>query len=315
MVAIILALPVNAIHAQTSNEEQILKADRLRSEGQPQAAVSILEPLVQPGSAPLSPTELGVAWNVLASSYQDLELPAKARAGYNIAMGKLQSIASAQPQYAAALANLGALDDSLGQRDAAKDLIEKANRIYEGLGDAGGSVVTATSLAAIAYRRADFKVSRRYLARAVEQQAHTTGMRDDDLSALRSLQGAMAFHDRQYEESIDRVQMAIDGWTRAHGPSFFMLGLAYCLRAQARAKLGDFPRALADVQHALTVVEAAHGKNTVGYFRAQIVYARILQASGEKQQASQLNKDARRSLAELESRQCHGCTIDVSAFR
>jgi tetratricopeptide (TPR) repeat protein len=315
VVAILLALPVAAVRAQVSQPGQIVEADRLRHDGQPQAAVAILEPLVDPESTAISQTDLGVAWNVLGSAYQDLKMPAKARACYGVAMDKLRPIASAQAQYAATLANLGALEDEQGQREAAKVLIEKANRIYEGLGDSGGSTITATSLAALAYRQKDFKASRRYIARASEQEARTTGLREDDLAALVSLQGAMAFHDGHYDESIARMQMAIDGWTRAHGPSFFMLGMAYSLRAEAIAKRGDYPRALDDVRHALAVVEASEGKNNVGYFRVQLVYAQILRASGEKEQASQLSKDASRSLSRLESRQCAGCTIDVSGFR
>jgi tetratricopeptide (TPR) repeat protein len=308
-----LALPVSAVRAQMANAEQILKADRLRNEGQPKAAVTILEPLVQAGS--MTAAESGVAWNVLGSSYQDLQMPARARVCYEAAIDKLRALPSEEAKYAATLANLGSLQDYLGQREAAKDLMEHANRIYEGLGDSGGSAITATSLAMMDYRQKNFKESRRYLARAVEQAGRTTGLRDDDFAAMSSMQSALAFHDGRYEESLAQVQVAIDRWTHAHGPSHFMLGLAYTLRAQGIAKLGDYPRALADVRQALAIIEAAHAKNTTGYYRTEMVYAQILRASGEKEQASQLKKDASRSLTELESRQCNGCTIDASGFR
>jgi tetratricopeptide (TPR) repeat protein len=313
VVAILLTLPVSAVRAQTSHAEEIQQAERLQSEGQAQAAVALLEPLVHSGS--MVPVELGVAWNVLGSSYEDLQMPEKARSCYQTSMETLRVLPAEQTKYAAALSNMGALLDSLGQKDAAKNLYTKANRIYDGLGDTGGSAITATSLAMLAYRQSDFKTAHRYLVQAVEQAGRTIGLRDDDIAALDSMQSAMAFHERRYEDSIRLVQGAIDRWTHAYGPSYLMLGFAYAMRAQSIAKLGDFPRALADARQALTIIEAAHARNSTGYYRTQMVYAQILRASGEKEQGSQLKKDAARSLSELESRHCKGCTIDANGFR
>jgi tetratricopeptide (TPR) repeat protein len=313
VVAVLLAAPVSAVRAQTSHAEQIRQAERLRSEGQAQAAAAMLEPLVHSGS--MIPVELGVAWDVLGSSYEDLQMPEKARSCYETSIELLRVLPAEQTKYAAALSNLGSLVDMLGQKDSAKRLYTKANHIYDGLGDTGGTAITATSLAMLAYRQNDFKAARRYLAQAVEQAGRTTGLRDDDIAALDSMQSAMAFHERRYEDSIRLVQGAIDRWTHAYGPAYLMLGFAYAMRAQSIAKLGDYPRALADVRQALAIIEAAHARNTPGYYRTEVVYAQILGASGEREQASQLKKDASRSLTELESRQCKGCTIDASAFR
>jgi hypothetical protein len=312
VMAVGLVLP-GQMRAQNSHAEEIRQAERLRDEGQARVAAAMLEPLVHSGS--MIPVELGVAWNVLGSSYEDLQMPEKARSCYETSIETLRVLPAEQTKYAAALSNLGSLVDSLGQKDSAKNLDTKANRIYDGLGDTGGSAITATSLAMLAYRQSDFKAAHRYLAQAVEQAGRTTGLRDDDIAALNSMQSAMAFHERRYEDSIRLVQAAIDRWTHAYGPSYLMLGFAYAMRAQSIAKLGDYPRGLADARHALAIIEEAHAKNSTGYYRTEMVYAQILRASGEKEQASQLKKDASHSLSALESRQCNGCTIDVSGFR
>jgi hypothetical protein len=94
-----------------------------------------------------------------------------------------------------------------------------------------------------------------------------------------------------------------------------MLGLGYGLRAQARANTGDYGHALTDAQHALDVIEGANGKDTAAYLKTEIVYAQVLRASGDKEQASRLSKEASSGLANLESRQCRGCTIDANGFR
>ena len=94
-----------------------------------------------------------------------------------------------------------------------------------------------------------------------------------------------------------------------------LLGMAYALRAQALAKQGDYQRAVADVQRGLAIVDAAKGPNNIQYFRVEMIYAGILRASGERERGSQLEKQASRSLAELQPRECNACTINVSAFR
>ena len=111
------------------------------------------------------------------------------------------------------------------------------------------------------------------------------------------------------------AQQAIDLWTQAHGPGYFLLSNGYLLRAQALAHAGDYVRAIQDAQHALAIVEAAIGRNTVDFLSAQVAYAGILRTSGAKQEGSRMAKEASGALVELERRQCSGCTIDASGFR
>jgi tetratricopeptide (TPR) repeat protein len=303
------------MQAQTSASDQIAKADQLRSQGQPQAAITIIEPMVQAQVNGIADSDLGWAWNVLGSSYQDLEMLDKAKSCYETAIEKLRPISSARAKYAAAIANLGALEGAQGQVDSSKMLDEKANRIYEELGDSGGVTVTATDLATLAFGRRDFKAARRYLARALEESQRTTGLRDDDMAALYSMMGAMALHDGKDEVAISIIQQSIDRWAHAHGPDYYMLGLGYALRAQAIAKSGDRAHALADAQHALALIAGSYGKTAAPYFKVEMVYAQVLQTSGAKEEAARLKKEASAGLADLELRQCNGCTINASGFR
>jgi tetratricopeptide (TPR) repeat protein len=315
LTTVALALPNRPMFAQPSIAEQILRAEQLREEGQPKAAIAMLELFAQPVAISWTESELGAAWNVLGSSYQDLEMFAQAKQFYGKAIEALRSVASAQAQYAAALANLGSLEGSAGQNDSAKGLYEKAARIYEGLGDSVGITITASNLAMLSYIRGDFRTARRSLATAVQAAQRTTMLKDDDLGAMYSVQSSVAFHDGRYQEAITSAQQSIDHWTHAHGPAFFMLGLGYALRAQASAKTGDYSRAITDAQHALAIFQAAKGSSSEGYWRIQMVYAQILRASGAKEEASRLKKEASTSLAHGESRQCDECTIDVRSFR
>jgi hypothetical protein len=69
------------------------------------------------------------------------------------------------------------------------------------------------------------------------------------------------------------------------------------------------------VQRGLSIVDAARGRNNVAYFRVEMIYAGILRASGDRERGSQLEKQVSGSLAELQVRECSGCTINASAFR
>jgi tetratricopeptide (TPR) repeat protein len=290
------------------------RALQLRSRGQPKAAIAILDPLLRAGSRFDDARDAGVAWNILAHSYLDLGRYAEAKEAYRHAMDILRPIASARAQYGSVLDSMGMLEASLGQRDEAKTLCEKAREIYAELGDSAGVAITSVDLAVIAVGRNDFKAARRSLQTAIQAQPEKA-MKADDLAAMDAVKSGLALHDGNGEEAIAMAQQAIDLWTQAHGPGYFMLSNGYFLRAKARAHSGDYVPAIRDAQHALAIVEAAIGRDTVDFLSAQVVYAGILRASGAKQEGARMAKEASSALADLERRQCSGCTIDVSGFR
>jgi len=311
LLALLLGIPARA---EKSAADQIVEAFHLWSAGQERAAIAILEPIVQSRVNGVAEWDLGVAWNVLGSCYLDLEMYDQARQAYQHAMEILRPIPSSQNQYASVMDNLGVLEKALGNGDSAKALCEKSRHIYETLGDSAGVAITSTNLAVIGIAQHNFKAARRAFERALRAAEQAT-MKDDDIAAIDAVESALALHDGREDEAISAVERAIDRWTRVHGPGFFMIGTGYLLRAQAFAKIGDYDRATADARHALEIAEAAIGKNTVAYLMAEDEYARILRASGDKEQASRLQKHAAVALAQIESRQCGGCTINVSGYR
>jgi tetratricopeptide (TPR) repeat protein len=303
------------MHAQKSASDQITQAFQLWSEGRPKAAIEILDAMLRAGANSADDRELGVAWNVLGSSYLDLERYDDAKQAYHHAMEKLRPIPSARAQYASTVDSLARLEDSLGQKDLAKALGNRARNIYEELGDSAGVAVTSTNLAVIACGQRDFKTARRALQRAVQEAQHTTRLIDDDVAAIDATRSVLALHEGREEEAISAIERAIDLWTHAHGPDYYMLGTGYLVRARVLAKSRDYGRAISDAQHALAMAEAAVGRNSVAYLSAESIYAQILRASGAKQEASRLKKEASTAFADLRSRRCTGCTLDATAFR
>jgi tetratricopeptide (TPR) repeat protein len=289
-------------------------AFQLWNRGQPKAAIAVLEPLLKAGSRFDDARDAGVAWNVLGHSYFDLDRYAEAKLAYQHALDILRPIASARAQYGSVLDSLGMLEASLGQRSEARALCEKARQIYAELGVSAGVAIVSVDLAVIALGRNDFKAARRLLQTAIQAQPESA-MKADDVATMDVVKSGLALHDGNGEQAIAMAQHAIDLWTQAHGPWYFLLSNGYFLRAQALAHSGDYVPAIRDAQHALAIVEAAVGRGTVDFLSAQIVYAGILRASGAKQEGSRMAKEAGDALADLERRQCRGCTIDASGFR
>jgi len=114
---------------------QLLQAQKLSEQGQPRTAIAILEPLVQAESHVLDDANLGIAWDLLGSAYQDFENYDKARRCYENAIHILRSIPSEQGQYALALDNLGSVESSTGHLEESKTLRFKARRLYEAAGN------------------------------------------------------------------------------------------------------------------------------------------------------------------------------------
>ncbi len=313
--ALALVLVSMPMHAEGPVPAPIAQAYQLWSAGHPKEAIAILEPMLRNDAQNFTENERGAAWDLLGSSYQDAEMFDQARQAYGKAMEMLRSIPTAQAQYAATIDNLATLEEAQGQTDAAKALAQKASRIYDVIGDPAGIAIASIDLAAIAYGQKDYRTARRNLATAFKEGGATTRLKEDDVAAMYTVMSALAFHDGKAEEAISSIQQAIDRWTRAHGPGYFMLSTGYILRGQAFAKTGDYVRATADAQHALAVAEAAIGRNTLSYLTAETIYAQILRASGAKQQASRMQKEASNAMANLQLRQCRGCTIDASGLR
>jgi len=315
LTSVVLALSAPLMHAQGSDQAEVVRAYELWAGGKAKGAIAILEPLLRTMPRGFTESDLGVGWEVLGSAYQDLEMYDQARKAYTHALEKLRGLPSEQAQYAAAIDNFATLENAQGNRTEAKLLIMKARRIYEAIGDRSGVVITTIDFAVIAYGQKEFKHARQAVAEAMQEVQHATLISDDNLAGLDSVKSALALHDGKAEEAVSAINQAIDLWVHAHGPKYLLLGTGYIQRAQAYAKGKDYVRATADAQHAMAIAEASVGKNTLAYVTAEDTYARILQESGEKQEASRLKKDARSTLASLRGRQCYGCTIDASGFR
>jgi tetratricopeptide (TPR) repeat protein len=298
-----------------SAQSLVFEAYELWSSGQSTAVIAMLEPTLTAGKPGLQGADLGVAWALMATSYQTLEMYEKATRAYQKSLEILRPIEAAKSQYAAVLDNLATMDEALGQHDAARRLCEKALRIYQELGDHAGVTVAYSDLAVIAFAQNHNKEAQRNVDHALASGNASGSIGDDDAATINSVKAALALRAGHAAEAVATAQAAIDCWIRSHGPGYFMLGTTYLVKARALAKTGEYSDALIEAQHALDIAEATVGRGSTAYLTARGVVAEILKAAGQREEAARIQKEVRRSLADLHTRQCYGCTIDASGFR
>jgi len=112
-----------------------------------QTSIAVLEPLLRLNRDELSPTEAGIAWNLLGTAYQSVGEYQKARRSFEAALRLLQNSSAPVGQQAAALDNFASLQLEVGQTEAAEKLRNKAKRLYEAERDHAGIARVSGNLA------------------------------------------------------------------------------------------------------------------------------------------------------------------------
>ena len=305
--------------AEEPGYAQLLRAGELGTQGQFRATISVLEALVQPGADTLTGANVGVAWNMLGSAHQYLGEYDQARRCYEQAINILKAAPNSPLDYASAIDNLGSVESSMNQYEAAKVLRQKARHLYEIAGNHAGISRTSSNLALMELTHGYLHAARKDMSKALSeaQLAKEPGdtLTDDDIGAMDTIQGSLAMTEQDYRAAIAAYQHAIDLWTSHHGPQYYLLGLAYPLRADALDKLGNHQQAIADMRHALAILDTSLGQSNPSYLNTQLNYARLLRETGAKEEAARIETAANAGLANARRQQCSGCTISAAGFR
>ena len=315
--SLVFALPLAGQGiAQDRAESQLQQAGRLRQTGKLQQAVELLLPMVQPNAHALPEGEAGVAWNLLGSTYQDMEQYNNARRCYETAIAKLKDDPAERLPYAAAMDNLGSVELAEHQLNASKAMRIRALRLYQSMGDHAGVARTASNLATVALAQGDWKASRRNIAMGFEEAQLSTGSDGEDWAAMYAVEGSLAMRRKGYRSAATAYQKMIDRYIRDYGPNYSQLGTGYELLGQAEARLGENRMALSHFQQALALDErVAPGRQSIRYLQAEVDYARALRASGSVTEATILEEQATSGLQAIGRQQCSGCTISAQSLR
>ena len=311
----LLILLAAACFAQQARPPQLYQAHVLSEQGQQRAAIALLEPLVQSDSHIFDEAARGIAWHLLGSAWQDFDDYDKARRCDETAIRILRAIPSEPVEYASALDALAAIEGMTGNLDASKALRFKARRIYQSAGNHEGIATTSTNLALVAIHQHNLRAARENLSEAFRETKLANDFPGTSLAMTYAVQGALAAAQHDPSAAIAAYQQAIDLWTSSRGAAYSMLAAAYVMRGIAFDLLGDHQAAIYDLRSALARLEQTPGRGTPTYLAVEHEYARILRNAGAKDEAAQVEAEAKTMNANLRQPQCNGCTISVESFR
>jgi tetratricopeptide (TPR) repeat protein len=300
--------------AETAEQSQLLQAQLLSNQGESAQVVRVLEPLLHREPGALDDASRGMAWNLLGSAYEDSGDYEEARRCYEEAIHLVRTLPSAVSTYATALANLGLLEISTDQLQAAETM-HKAKGLYAKAGDHEGLVAIATDLGTLAIARNDTHAARGFVADAFSEAGRAKDLNDDDRAAMYSARGSLSERTHDPAGAVRDYQQSIDSLLRSHRPKYYLVALDYTLETDAYRELGDYSKANSEITAALVLAEQAAGRNSPLYAGAELTYARLLRATGANAEATRRETEARATLDGIRRQQCNGCSISAASLR
>jgi tetratricopeptide (TPR) repeat protein len=301
--------------AATAEQAQLLQAQKLSDHGEFAQVIQILEPLVHSEPGALDDLSRGRAWNMLGPAFEALGNYDASRRCYEAAIELSRTIPDARSIYASALNNLGSLEIYTDQFHAAETALRKAKGLYAKSEDHAGLAEVATNLAILALDRNNTHAARAFLVDAFEEAERAKGLSDSDRAEIYTIKGFVAAKDRDFSAAVLDYGQSIDFLIRACGPKCYLVGLQYALRADAFRELGDYSKAKSEITAALLLVGQTVGRNNEIYAKTELIYARLLRATGAKAEAAQTETEAKALLETIRHRQCNNCSISSAAFR
>jgi tetratricopeptide (TPR) repeat protein len=252
---------------------------------------------------------------MLGYSHQSMGQYEVARRCYESAIKLLKTTSGAEVNHAGALENLASLEGLMHQLDAARNLNFKARNLYEKNKNYEGMARIDTWLATIALSRNNVRQARSYLSSAFSEAQLATNQSDGDRAAMYAVDGNIAAHTHDYSHAVMTYQRSIDSWKDASDWEYDVIAWEHALRGDANRELGNFSEAARDFQAALALLERAGARTAPVFFQTEILYARLIRATGDELKAKRMELEAKISLDKLRLGQCDGCSVSVNSFR
>lgn len=289
----------------------ILSAAPLRAQRNPEidrlAALSHagqLAQLIQSANAilaqgRLTDTDRGIALTYLGHGYQNTGNFPQAIASYERALTLINRDGLHTHDYATILAALATLYAETGQPDTAKHLLLRSIGLFQQQNDHTGAAIIYNDLATIAADQRSHRDAHKYITLALAESQLATNFRPDQFSALTCTQGRIAQLDHDPATAIADYQRALTLWKQLHADQQPETAWLYVLLGGAYLQSGDLDRARETTLHGLNALESTTGPQSPRYFEAELIYSKILAASGSTTEAATLRASAESALATI----------------
>jgi|HubBroStandDraft_1064217.scaffolds.fasta_scaffold06154_6 tetratricopeptide (TPR) repeat protein len=263
----------------------------------------------------LMPSDQGMVLIYLGYAYQQRGEFTKATASYEKALTVVNSDGQHPSDYAATLATLATVYAQIGQIDTAKRVLLRSIKMFENESDHAGAAMVWNDLATIAADMHSRGDAHKDMTRSVAESQLATNMSPGELAALATTEGRIAELDGDPHTAISDYEHALDLWTQTHKDQQPKTAWLYVLLGGAYLEAGDIANARDTTSRGLAMLDASSGRQTPRYFAAEIVYSKVLDASGAHDEASRLRKEAQASMNTGTDQQRAKSEISVNALR
>ncbi|HEX5284410.1 MAG TPA: tetratricopeptide repeat protein [Bryocella sp.] len=306
-----------------------IASSRLLASEYPTNALSSLADLTRRGQLPqlmqaansllandkLAPADHGLALIYLGYAYQQQGDFTKATANYEKALTLINRDGQHSPDYAAALAAMATVYAQIGQFDTAKHVLLRSVHLFENENDHDGAAMAWNDLATVAVQQHSRREAHKDMAHSNAEQQLAGDMAAGELAAITTTEGGIAELDRDPNAAIQDYQHALELWKQTNQDQQQRTAWLYVLLGGAYLEAGDISDAREMAGRGVALLEATSGSQTPRYFAAQIIYAKVLDASGAHVEASRLRKEAQAGMNTGTDRQRAQSEISVSALR
>ena len=261
----------------------------------------------------LMPTDQAMALVYLGYAYQQRGEFNKATANYEKALAIVDHDSQRSSEYAATLATLATVYANIGQVDTAKHVLLRSVQMFESENDHAGAAMIWNDLAAIATDQHARGEAHKDMTRCIAETKLASDITPGELAAISMTEGRIAELDGDPRTAISDYQHSLDLWKQTNKDQQQRTAWLYVLLGEAYLQAGDIASAQESTSRGLAMLEATSGRQTLRYLNAQLVYSKVLDASGDHNEASTLRKEAQTAL-NTDRRAAQG-QVSISALR
>lgn len=261
----------------------------------------------------LAPPEQGIALTYLGRAYQRLGDFHQATAYYEKALAIVNRDNLHPVEYATVLATLGTIYAEENQVDTAKHVLQRAVQMLEKENEHSKSAMIWNDLATLAADERKSGEAHKCIARAIAESQLANNITNDDRAAYTMTEARIAEVDGDPHTAISDYQNALGLWKQSHDDQHPETAWLYVLLGGAYLSAGDIATARQMTSQGMHLLEAGSGRQTPRYLEAELEYAKVLDASGDHDEASKFRKEAQTSM-DAATRRAQS-EISVSALR
>lgn len=265
--------------------------------------------------AKLTPTQEGVVLTYLGHAYQQGGDFTRATACYEKALAIFERDRE-HSEYATTLGTLATLYAETGQIATAKHVLLRSIHLYEKDGEHHAEIAMIwNDLATLAADERSSREAHKCMAHSIAESQLTTKITSDETAALTATQARIAELDGDPQTAITDYQQSLTLWKQSHEDQHPDTGWLYVLLGDAYLRARDIADARQTTAHGLSILKATSGPQSQRYLNAELVYANVLDASGDSGEASKLRKDAEAALHTGSDRQHAQGQVSIYALR